>query len=348
MEDYPSLLPHLKRSALPEEAQRRLLTLHGQLSKRRVRDDCVRAAVDALSNLEAETCVAAAREIGSLALPYYTVRTWFRKARPLDYRRLLSRHPALVHIYLFHWDGYMREAALRAPHTLHLTSFWVAAIVIRLNDWVPQVRRAAVDGFNKVLPKTDIKVLVDVAAGLLHRRRQWTRGEEELAVLDQLVSAPGVLDGLIAHLSAAYDRAPHRTLIAILKYPELDCALPYLMTAAPNPSVRAIAAGVLLAGQARWPVGTRYEWIDKSMGRRRQVLRLETRAVAIAVSKDDVIAITARDRSAQVRKVAMQALIDAPDLWSDRQALIDTMAKDRSGAIRAGIDYILRQQAKSR
>jgi len=84
------------------------------------------------------------------------------------------------------------------------------------------------------------------------------------------------------------------------------------------------------------------------MGRRKQVFRFETRAVDVAVPKDDLIAIAAADRSAQVRKVAMQALIDAPDLWQERQALIDTMANDRSVSIRAGIDYIRRQQAKSR
>lgn len=120
------------------------------------------------------------------------------------------------------------------------------------------------------------------------------------------------------------------------------------MTAAPNPAVRAIAANTMIAGTARWPVGTQYEWIDKSMGRRRQVFRFETRAVAVAVPKDDLLAIAAADRSAQVRKVAMQALIDAPDRWHDRQALIDTLARDRSAFIRAGIDHILRQQAKSR
>jgi hypothetical protein len=348
MKDYPSLLPHLKRSALPEEVQRRLLALRDALGKGRIRGNAVRAAVDALSDLQAETCLTAAREIGGLALPYYTVRTWFRRAGPLDYRRLLSRHPALAHIYLFHWDGHMREAALRAPNAPRLTPFWVAAIVIRLNDWVPQVRQAAVDCLIKVLPKTDVEVLVDVARDLLHRRRQWTRGEEELAVLDKLISAPGVLNGLIAHLTVTYDRTPHRTLIAILKYPELDPALPGLMTAAPNPAVRAIAAHTLLADQARWPVGAQYEWIDKSMGRRRQVLRFESRPIACAISKDELIAVAAADRSVQVRKVAMQALIDAPDLWPDRQVLIDTMAKDRSGAIRAGIDYIHRQQAKSR
>jgi len=337
MKDYPSLLPHLKRSALPEEVQRRLLVLQEALGNGRVTVHQVQDAVDGLSNLPAEVCISAAREIPGLALPYQR-----------DCRPLLVKHRALAGIYLFHWDGYLREAAMRTPNALPLTPFWVAAIVIRLNDWVPQVRRAAVDCLTKALPKTDVGVLVDVATGLLHRRRQWKRGEEELTVLDDLVSAPGVLYGLIGYLRTAYGRAPHRTLIAVLKYPELDRALPGLMTAAPNPAVRAIAAHTLLVGQARWPVGTKYEWIDKSMGRRRQVLRFESRTIAAAISKDDVIAVVAADRSVQVRKVAMQALIDAPDLWSERQSLIDVMAKDHSRAIRAGIDYILRQQAKSR
>ena len=348
MKDYPSLLPHLKVSALPEDVQRRLLTLHRMLRKGWVRDDAVRAALGALAALSAETCLAAAGEISGLALPYYRDRTWFRKARPIDYRGLLSRHPALRHIYLFHWDGYMREAGLRAPDAPDLTPFWVTAIVIRLNDWVPQVRQAAADCLVKALPKAGVPVLVDVAKGLLHRRRYWTRGEKELAILDQLIRAPGVLDGLIQHLRGAYDGAPHRTLISILKYPELDRALPVLTTSAPNPAVRAIAAGTLMSGRARWPVGTQYEWTDKSMGKRKQVFRFQGRDITLAVPKDDVISIAARDRSAQVRKVAMQAIIDAPEYWDERQPLIDSLANDPSAAIRAGIDYILRQQAKSR
>lgn len=217
MKDYPSLSPYRKRSVFPEDVQRALLAFQEAVSKGRVAHHQVQAALDGLSNLPAEICPSGAREIPGLAFPYQ-----------LDYRPLLAKHHALAGIYLFHWDGYMREAALRMPSALRLTPFWVAAIVQRLNDWVPQVRRAAMDCLTSVLLKADVSVLIDVATSLLHRRRQWKRGEEELTVLDDLVSAPGVFDGLIEYLTVAYEKAPHRTLVAMLKYPELDRALPAL------------------------------------------------------------------------------------------------------------------------
>lgn len=348
MKDYPSMLPHRKRSALPEGVQRRLRAMHRLLCKGQMRDSVVRAAVAALSSLSAETCLAAPGEICDLALPYYVERTWFRQVRALDYRSLLASHPLLAHIYLFHRDGHMREAALRTSGIFELTPFWLTAIALRLNDWVPQVRQAAYNSLTEALPQTHLIVLIDVAAHLLPKRWQWQRGAEELSILDKMIASPGVLNGLIRRLSDTYEKTPNRTLIALLKYPELDAYLPGLITAAKNPSVRAIAAGSLIAAQARWPIGMQYEWVDKIAGIQKLVARYETRPIDSVMAKDDLIAQTAADRSAQVRKVAMQALIDAPDLWQRRRALIDTLAKDRSAAIRAGIDHILRQPAKSR
>jgi len=222
MRHYPSLLPHRKWSALPEDVQRRLLAMHRIFRKGRMRGDVVRAAVAALSPLSAETCLAAAGEICDLALPYYVERTWFRQVRALDYRSLLASHPLLAHIYLFHRDGRMREAALRTSGIFRLTPFWLTAIALRLNDWVPQVRQAALDSLTEALPETHLIVLIDIAADLLPKRWQWQRGIEELSILDKVIASPDVLDGVIRRLSDTYDKTPNRTLIALLKYHELD------------------------------------------------------------------------------------------------------------------------------
>ncbi|MBW8881803.1 MAG: hypothetical protein JF615_10400, partial [Asticcacaulis sp.] len=229
MKSYPSLLPHLKRSVLSEDVQRQLLAFSDVLATKQVQDAAVQAVVTALADLPVECAVAVAGEIRSLALPGYILDADGRTARMPDYRNLLTRHPGLAMVYLFHGDCYMREAGLRTLRGAALTPFWIAAIILRLNDWVPEVRTAAMNCVLSILPETHARMLVDVAAGLLPRVRQWKRGPEELAVLDDLISAPGVFDGLMTRLAVSYDKAPHRILTAILKYPELDSYLPNLM-----------------------------------------------------------------------------------------------------------------------
>lgn len=62
-----------------------------------------------------------------------------------------SNAPRITLLDLCNWDGYRREKALRAIGEKVPNRFFLALVLRRLNDWVPQVRQAAQDILSKVL-----------------------------------------------------------------------------------------------------------------------------------------------------------------------------------------------------
>ena len=56
---------------------------------------------------------------------------------------LLRQHPKLALLFTFHHDGFVREEALSHLEDPPTCQFMLAAILVRLNDWVPEVRNAA-------------------------------------------------------------------------------------------------------------------------------------------------------------------------------------------------------------
>lgn len=71
------------------------------------------------------------------------------------------------------WDGYVREYAVRRLTTFRSAPA-LAALVERLNDWVPQVRYAAVEGFRHYLCEEHVALLLqnlDLILSLRDKRR---------------------------------------------------------------------------------------------------------------------------------------------------------------------------------
>ncbi|MBP2158321.1 MULTISPECIES: hypothetical protein [Asticcacaulis] len=258
--------------------------------------------------------------------------------------RLLERNGDLAYIFACHGNGYLREAALNRVGGPIPSAFLFALLACQLNNWVPQVREAAGKCLRRVMPVTDAGIVAEAAMYLLQYRDFWQRGVTEVGILDTVLTEPALREALMHRVMTSRAGAPNRTLVAVLRHIEVDTYLPALMTKAAHPEVRAIAAKALVSGIARWPKGRDRAWIDKSMGSYRIVTVFDARPVERTGDVEVFIAQAARDPSVQVRKVAMQALIDASGMWERRSELIERMAGDRSSAIRAGIGYILRHR----
>ncbi|WP_155914649.1 hypothetical protein [Asticcacaulis sp. AC460] len=325
---------------MPPPLQRLLVQLAQAraLGRRHVTESLVAGLCEAIAALPPQTVPQAGREMPIRAQLYVYDHS-------VDLT-LLRSHPGLACLFLFHGSGYVREAALRLMDTQVPAVFPVCAVAYRLNDWVSQVRTAAAGCFGRLVATMDAAVLGEAAAYLLAARRHWQRGPLEIAVIDDTTSRDDVRADLVARMISYAQGAPQRILLAAAGESRLDPDLPRLMREARHPSVRALAALFLMRGEVRWPVGLETRWIDKSMGVSRRTTRYASRPLTITVSVDDTLAATVQDGSPQVRKVAMQAVIDAPDLWRDREPLICRLSADRSAVIRAGMDYIRRQQAK--
>lgn len=113
--------------------------------------------------------------------------------------RQSSAIPVLT-AYLAHYDGYLREAALVRATELASPEL-LPAVTARLNDWVPQVRRAAKNAILTIapaLPAAALLALLPAIQQLRNARREdhgaWVR-QFEGRVLDTIGPA-AVIDGI--------------------------------------------------------------------------------------------------------------------------------------------------------
>lgn len=263
-----------------------------------------------------------------------------RRGRGSSHLSLLDAWPGLAPLFLFHGDGYLREAALARLRTGLPNPFLVAAVASRLNDWVPQVRAAARACVEQVIALSDADTLASAAPFLLDRRPQWTRGRDHVAVLDGLLGRDDVADRVAAHLLAAPTGPLARQLRQMLRQPALDRHLPRLAAQALQPAVRAVATATLIEGRASWPDGWERQWIDKRYGISRAVTLFGYRPVA-SPPPDAVLAAAVADRSAAVRRVAAIALIRDRSRFCNAAEMINTLAADPSPPVRERARFLL-------
>jgi hypothetical protein len=351
MGDYANIFGNRRRTVLPDVLQYDLERIGHQIQAGRIKPTDLDRCLERLSELPASTVVQAASDINFAAsLWSHYLRRSFRAALlnlfRADDSTLLERTPGLEYLYLFHSNGYLREAALRKISEPIESPFLFSAVTYRLNDWVRPVREAAVQCAKRVFLLTDANIIADAALYLLSQKALWQRGQAEITVLDATMSRPDVVECLVSRLLNAATGTPSRVLLASLRDKAIDPYLDVLSLKAVQPSVRAAALSVLIKSQAKWAVGYDRQWIDKSMGQSRRILRFESRVVIHNLNLQALIERGASDRSAQVRKVAMQALIDEAGFWMSMKDCIAKLAIDKSPAVRAGISYILREQAK--
>lgn len=301
-----------------------------------------------LSTLPAHLIVRASREIAVAAqLGWQPFTDLMRSAfvgEPVYVRdlALMRRSPDYAWLFLFHPSGHMREAALDAIQDPPRSPFFSAALAWRLNDWAEPVRRAARRCGERVLQHTAADVAADAALYLLDRHLVWGRWSGEAKVLDRMFDRKEVMVRIAAQLSRRATGPMATCLRQILRYQGFDEHLPGLAANAIQPSVRAIAYRCLISGQATWPVGYEWAWIDKVYGLRQRVPKLETRGIQRSVPLSTIAGNAVRDRSAFVRTIAADALIIIRAQVPDLEALIAVLETDRSPAVRSRADFMRR------
>jgi hypothetical protein len=106
--------------------------------------------------------------------------------------------------------------------------------------------------------------------------------------------------------------------------------------------VRAVALRALIDGRATWSDGYHREWIDKSLGLARRVATIAGRDLARPASIEALISRAAADRSAVVRKIAADALIQHRRAGLRLPDVEQRLATDRNAAIRDRIAFLQR------
>jgi len=262
---------------------------------------------------------------------------------------ILERCPQLAPIFLFHRNGYVRQRALETLREPPAAAFTLAALVLRMNDWVRPVRVVAQYQAERLLPLTGADVIAAAAPFLLDRWRRWGRWEDDsVAVVDAALQRPDVLPLLAERFLGAAPGPVGAQLRDALRKPGLDPYLYDLAHNAVNPAVRVLAFNTLIRARASWPVGYRKEWIDKQYGVSRQVAVFESRPVHHQHPLPALILAAIADRSAAVRRAGADALIEHRALFPEIDSTVAAMAVDRSPSIRDRAEYLERKLAEQR
>ena len=265
---------------------------------------------------------------------------WLLAGMPSDARQLLAT-PGLERLFLFHRDGRLREAALQRLSDGLDGPFGVAALLWRLNDWVPQVRAAARRCIERTLPLTEASVVTSTLAAVLVRQASWSRWTDERSILLNQLARPEVAAILARSIRKSIAGPAASLLRAVLATPSLDSELASIAAAGVQPSVRAAALTILIDREAVWANGWTWRWVDKSMGVRRRERLFVRRAVATDIERDSLIEQGAADRSAVVRRVAMAGIIRHSLGKKAGRAVAERLKNDRSPSVRAKALYIL-------
>lgn len=250
--------------------------------------------------------------------------------------RQLRLNPELAYLLIFHRDGYLREAALRSLGGPVPSAFFATAIAWRMNDWVPQVRDAAAACAARTFAVTLPEILAASAWTLLDRQNTWSRWGTNRDVLREIVIRPDVVRLLLEQIVDS-----RSGLRQVLRRPAFDEHLIRLARASLQPSVRAVAAQTMLEGHAAWIVGWERHWIDKTYGISQLVPKYHERPVSPALPRHDVIDMLLTDKSAMVRRVALDGVIKFA-LHADRaRQWAESALRDRSPSVRERAEYIV-------
>lgn len=338
-------------SALPNDLADALRGIGDRLEQQLDIAGDYEGVVQGLNGLPPALLAQAEREVVETARLYHwnyrrrdvpsTFKRWFSPR--LSDSEQLHRVPDLEYLFLFHRDGLIREAALKKMAGPIPSAFLFVAVAWRLNDWVTQVRAAAVDCAARVFPLTSPGVIAEGAMILLQRDSTWRRWDSERLRLNEAFARPDVAERL-ADLLATRTIGPSATILRYaLRSSSMDAHLSRLARQAVQPAVRAVATQALIDGFTSWPNGWRWRWIDKSMGDRRAETIFEKRELTVPTDRMAQVKASLSDRSAAVRSAAVSGLIRYHDEFADARSLAEPLLSDPSKRVSERAEFLLRQ-----
>ncbi|WP_282096588.1 hypothetical protein [Epibacterium ulvae] len=260
---------------------------------------------------------------------------WNRRPWGLP-QRAIKRSPLLVSCS---GDGYFREKALRAMTTKPDDLVTVVFLLVRSNDWVPQVRQIAMDRLVVVVPQLNVVQLRRLLPFVLLRMQSWQRGAG--SAIKALRQHPDWAETLYTFLLEA-DRGPlSRMMRAEMQFETLDPYLFKLATQAHSTQVRAVATAVLLNGEVKWLVGWRKRWISKGENFYRWEPVVETRPYAVTPEVALRVLLAAGRSTTSLRKLAADTFIRlGPQIAPE---LATTLQDDRIPSVRRRMEFMTRK-----
>lgn len=245
---------------------------------------------------------------------------------------------------LIDFDGYKRERGLRtigaAPN-----SFFFALALRRLNDWVPQVRKAARENLARIVKTSEAIYIVDALCSILSSWDSWRRmGECEKQVLLEILSYEEITEALKLKIISSPSGPMASLFSQVGRIAVFDKYICEIAEDAVQPSVRAKAYRSQFDGRMLWAEGWQREWIDIRYCKSKLIPIISERELTIVFPFQEVMSKASIDRSSMVRRIAAEYLIRENDMSAeDKLRLAQQFALDKSLAVSERGRFMLRQ-----
>ncbi len=241
----------------------------------------------------------------------------------------------LTWLDLISWDGYRREKTLRTLSGAAPNTFFFSLIVRRLNDWVPEVRKAAREKLLDIAKASNPDYVVEALCIALFNWNSWGRIEEaDKKVLLQVICEDEIALSLRSKLISSIS-GPMPSLYSQLgRTPILDGNIEEIANLAIQPSVRAKAYRSLYEGRIRWIEGRKWEWTDIRYCEGRLKPIVSERKIDVHIALIDLVKRSAEDRSSIVRRISAEILIqEIETLDVIAREYAEKFASDKSDAV---------------
>ncbi len=281
------------------------------------------------SLINAKDTIKKSNEIRNFGFKSYNYYLRVEQAPP-QLKRLCFKVPDLSFFLLHSYNGYDRELALKHIDD-ELSSFEAMNVLNLTNNWVDEVRLAAIEAVERCFPKTDVKTIASILPVFIKNSKQWMRWDTQHRSRIQLqLLRPDIVELLVSELTEQPSPYAVRIFNYLLQGSDIDGHLEQIRLRSKNPSIRAIATETLLFGEAKWKNGYTDKWVDKSFGVYRREPVIVSRSLSVSFPKEPIITEAFESKFWRERKVAADALIkyraelDLPIKKMAQQLLKDT------------------------
>lgn len=242
-------------------------------------------------------------------------------------------------------DGFKREKALRALSGAAPNTFFFSLAVRRLNDWVPQVRKAAREKLPEIARKTSPEYVVEALCVALSNWNSWGRIEEsDKEILLDIVCENQIVKSFLSKLMKS-PSGPMPSLFSQLgRTTILDGKIEEIAKYAIQPSVRAKAYRSLFEGRIVWIEGRRWVWTDIRYCEGRLETIVGERRLEIDTPLIDLLKMSSEDSSSIVRRVSVEILVrNFGNLGIKARVFAERFALDNSRTVSERGEFVLRK-----
>ncbi len=242
-------------------------------------------------------------------------------------------------------DGHKREESLYALSGAAPNAFFLTLVIRRLNDWVPQVRKAARAVIPLAIKNSKPEHIVEALTVVLLSWDSWGRIEKaDKQLILHLINTEGLAVLFKSKLISSVSGPMPSLFSQLARTDILDNYLNEIATDAMQPYMRAKAFRSLFEKRIFWIVGQEWKWTNKVYGEGKLIPVITERKIEVHIPFLELLNISANDESSIIRKISAEFVIrNIHSLGSQAKIFADSFVADKSSSVSEQGQFILRK-----